>query len=318
MTTFGYWMSSEEHTPLDLVAHAVRAEELGFEFGMISDHYHPWLDDQGHSPFVWSVIGGIAARTERLRLGTGVTCPTIRIHPAVLAQAAATSAAMMPGRFFLGVGTGENLNEHVTGARWPAPDERLDLLEESIEVLRLLWQGGEQTHRGRHYTVDHARIYTLPEEPIPIAVAASQPLAAELAGRAGDAFVTTTPDSELVEQYRSAGGSGPVYGQVQLCWAEDERTAQETVHRLWRHAAVGGTINQELPRPSDFASVAEKVTPEQAAEGTPCGPDPEPVVELVREWEHAGFTHVALHQVGPDQDGFFRFWEQELKPRLEA
>jgi coenzyme F420-dependent glucose-6-phosphate dehydrogenase len=317
MTMFGYWLSSEEHPPLDLVRDAVRAEELGFEFAMISDHYHPWLDDQGNSPFVWSVIGGIAARTGRLRLGTGVTCPTIRIHPAVLAQATATSAAMMPGRFFLGVGTGENLNEHVTGARWPAPDERLDLLEEAIEVLRLLWQGGEQTHRGRHYTVDHARVYNLPDEPIPLAVAAAQPLAAELAGRAGDAFITTMPDRELVEQYRSAGGSGPLYGQVRLCWAEDERAAQETVHRLWRHTAVGGTINQELPTPSDFAAVAEKVSVEEVAAETPCGPDPEPVVEQVRKWEDAGFDHISFHQVGPDQDGFFRFWEQELRPRLE-
>jgi coenzyme F420-dependent glucose-6-phosphate dehydrogenase len=316
MTTFGYWLSSEEHSPLDLVHHAVRAEELGFEFALISDHYHPWLEDQGNSAFVWSVIGGIAARTERLRLGTGVTCPTIRIHPAILAQAAATSAAMMPGRFFLGVGTGENLNEHVTGARWPAPDERLDLLEEAIEVLRLLWQGDEQTHRGRHYTVDHARIYTLPEEPIPVAVAAGQPLAAELAGRAGDALVSVAPDKELVERYRSAGGSGPLYGQVRLCWAEDERPAQETVHRLWRHSALGGTINQELPRPSDFAAVAEGVSVEEAAAEVPCGPDPEPVLQQLRQWEEAGFDHVSVHQIGPDQEGFFRFWEQELRPSL--
>src|SRR5918992_5452628 len=210
----GYAISSEEHLPNDIVRHARMAEEAGFTYALISDHYHPWVDAQGHSPFVWSVIGGIATATENLRLGTGVTCPTIRIHPAIVAQAAATSAAMMPGRFFLGVGTGENLNEHVTGARWPAPDERLDLLEESIEVMRLLWQGGEQTHRGRHYTVDHAQLYTLPDAPIPVAVAAAQPLAAELAGRAGDAFVTTTPDPEIVEAYTSAGGDGRRYGQV--------------------------------------------------------------------------------------------------------
>ena len=162
VTTFGYWLSSEEHPPLDLVRNARRAEEAGFEFALISDHFHPWIDAQGQSPFVWSVIGGIAATTEQIRLGTGVTCPTIRIHPAIVAQAAATCGAMLEGRFFLGVGTGENLNEHVTGARWPAPDERLELLEEAIEVLRLLWQGGEQTHRGKHFTVDHARLYTLP------------------------------------------------------------------------------------------------------------------------------------------------------------
>jgi coenzyme F420-dependent glucose-6-phosphate dehydrogenase len=316
VTTFGYWLSSEEHPPLDLVRNARRAEEAGFEFALISDHFHPWIDAQGHSPFVWSVIGGIAATTERIRLGTGVTCPTIRIHPAIVAQAAATCGAMLGGRFFLGVGTGENLNEHVTGARWPAPDERLELLEEAIEVLRLLWQGGEQTHRGKHFTVDHARLYTLPEQPIPIAVAAAKPLAAELAGRLGDALVNTVPDPEIVERFRSTGGSGPRYGQLQLCWAKDEQEAEETVFRLWRHSGLGGTVNQELPRPSDFDAVAESVTIELATEHVPCGPDPEAVVEAVRAWEKAGFDHIALHQVGPDQEGFLGFWEQELQPKL--
>ncbi len=317
MTEFGYWLSSEEHEPADLIANARRAEDAGFSFAMISDHFHPWGDAQGHSPFVWSVIGGIGATTERIRLGTGVTCPMIRTHPAIVAHAAATSAALLGGdRFFLGVGTGENLNEHVTGARWPAPDERLELLEEAIEVMRLLWEGGEQTHRGTHYTVDHARLYTLPEQPPKIAVAAAKPRAAALAGRIGDAFVNTTPDAELVEAYRAAGGTGPCYGMVRLCWAEDEQQAQETVHRLWRFTALGGTIGQELPRPSDFDAVSESVTVEQAAEGTPCGPDPEPVLEQVRSWEEAGFDHLSFHQVGPDQDGFFRFWEDELRPRL--
>jgi G6PDH family F420-dependent oxidoreductase len=316
VTTFGYWLSSEEHPPLDLVRNARRAEEAGFEFALISDHFHPWIDAQGQSPFVWSVIGGIAATTEQIRLGTGVTCPTIRIHPAIVAQAAATCGAMLEGRFFLGVGTGENLNEHVTGSRWPAPDERLELLEEAIEVLRLLWQGGEQTHRGKHFTVDHARLYTLPEQPIPIAVAAAKPLAAELAGRLADALVNTVPDPQIVERFRSAGGSGPRYGQVQLCWAKDEQEAKETVFRLWRHSGLGGTVNQELPRPSDFDAVAESVTIELATEHVPCGPDPEAVVEVVRAWEQAGFDHIALHQVGPDQEGFLGFWDRELRPRL--
>ena len=316
MTTFGYWLSSEEHPPLDLVRNARRAEEAGFEFAMISDHYHPWIEAQGHSPFVWSVIGGIAAATERLRVGTGVTCPLIRIHPAIVAQAAATCAALLPGRFFLGVGTGENLNEHVTGARWPAPDERIELLEEAIDVMRLLWEGGEQTHRGEHYTVDHARLYTLPEEPIEVVVAAGQPNAAELAGSRGDGLITTTPDEGIVSAYREGGGDGPRYGQVRLCWAEDADEARETAFRLWRHSGLGGTLSQELPRPSDFDAVAESVTEEMATEGVPCGPDPEPVLELVREWEQAGFDHIALHQIGPDQEGFVRFWEGELRPRL--
>ncbi len=316
MTTFGYWLSSEEHTPLDLVRHARRAEEAGFELALISDHFHPWLDAQGHSPFVWSVLGGIAASTERLRVGTGVTCPLIRLHPALVAQAAATCGALLPGRFFLGVGTGENLNEHVTGARWPAPDERISMLEEALEVIRLLWQGGEQTHRGDHYTVDHARLYTLPDEPVPIVVAASAPNAAELAGRLGDGLITTAPEASIVETYRDAGGDGPRYGQVRICWADDEAEARETAFRLWRHGGLGGTLSQELPRPSDFDAVAESVTKEMATESVPCGPDPEPVVELVREWERAGFDQITLHQIGPDQEGFFRFWEQELRPRL--
>jgi len=318
VTTFGYWLSSEEHTPLDLVRNTVRAEELGFEFAMISDHFHPWLEAQGHAPFVWSVLGGMAAQTERIRVGTGVTCPMIRIHPAIVAQAAATTAVMFEGRFFLGVGTGENLNEHVTGAPWPAPDERLELLEESIEVMRALWAGEEVTHRGKHYTVDHAKLYTVPEGPIEVAVAAAAPLAAQLAGRLGDSLVSVSPDESIVAKFRDAGGDGPRYGQIQMCWAESEQEAKETVFRLWRHGGLGGTINQELPRPSDFDAVAESVTVEMATEGTPCGPDPEPVVELVREWQEAGYDHLALHQIGGDQEGFFRFWEQELRPRLES
>jgi coenzyme F420-dependent glucose-6-phosphate dehydrogenase len=316
VTSFGYWLSAEEHAPLDLVEHAVRAEELGFSFAMISDHFHPWLDEQGHGPFVWSVLGGIAARTERIEVATGVTCPTMRTHPAIVAHAAATCAAMLPGRFTLGVGTGENLNEHVLGDRWPAPDERIAMLEEAIEVMRLLWQGGEQTHRGTHYTVDHARLYTLPDGEIPVAVAAAKPHAAELAGRLGDALVNTVPDEEIVRLYHEAGGDGPRYGQVRICWAEDEAEARKTVHRLWRHSGLGGTINQELPRPSDFAAVAESVTEEMATEDVPCGPDPAPVLEAIEAWVDAGFDRIAIHQVGPDQEGFFRFWERELRPRL--
>jgi G6PDH family F420-dependent oxidoreductase len=316
MTEFGYWLSAEEHAPLDLVQHARRAEEAGFAYAMISDHFHPWIDAQGHAPFVWGVIGGIAAATERIEVATGVTCPTIRTHPAIIAHAGATAGAMLPGRFTLGLGTGENLNEHVLGDRWPPPDERLELLEEAIEVIRLLWEGGEQTHRGKHYTVDHARLYTLPDEPVPIAVAAAKPLAAELAGRLGDALVNTTPDEEIVAAYKEAGGNGPRYGQVRLCWDEDEERARKTAFELWRHAGLGGTINQELPRPSDFDAVAESVTLEMATEDVPCGPDPGPVLEQIKAWEKAGFDRVALHQIGPDQEGFFRFWEQELKPRL--
>jgi coenzyme F420-dependent glucose-6-phosphate dehydrogenase len=317
MTEFGYALSSEEHGPIDLVRNARRAEEAGFEFAMISDHFHPWTDAQGESPFVWSVIGGVAQATERLRLGTGVTCPTIRTHPAIVAHAAATSAAMMPGRFFLGVGSGENLNEHVVGERWPAPDERLAMLEEAIEVMRLLWQGGEQTHRGEFYDLEQARLYTLPEQPVEVAVAAAKSNAAELAGRVGDAFVNTAPDSEVIETFESAGGQDkPKYGQITCCWAASERDGAKTARDIWPNAALGGDLGYELPLPRHFEEVTADVTPEDLAEAIPCGPDADRWLEDIRAYEEAGYTHIYFHQVGYDQEGFFRFWSEELAPKL--
>jgi coenzyme F420-dependent glucose-6-phosphate dehydrogenase len=316
MTEFGYALSSEEHPPQRLVENARRAEEAGFTFALISDHYHPWVDRQGHSPFVWSVIGGIAQASRTLRLGTGVTCPTIRTHPAVIAQAAATSAVMMPGRFLLGVGTGENLNEHILGDHWPAPDERLERLEEAVEVIRLLWQGGYKTHRGRYYTVEQARIYTLPDEPPPIAVAASEPLAAELAGRIGDAFVGVSPDRKLIERFEQAGGSGPRYGQITVCWAESDEEAKKTAYEWWPNAAIEGSLSQELALPRHFEEAAGMVDAEVVAEKINVGPDPDPYLESIRAYEEAGYDHIYLHQIGPDQEGFFGFFEHELRPRL--
>jgi coenzyme F420-dependent glucose-6-phosphate dehydrogenase len=317
MTEFGYALSSEEHPPSVLVENAKKAEALGFEFAMISDHFHPWTDSQGNSPFVWSVIGAVAQATERIRLGTGVTCPTIRIHPAIVAHAAATSAALMEGRFFLGVGTGENLNEHILGDHWPAPDERLEMLEEAIAVMRLLWQGGYQTHRGKHYTVENARLYTLPDEPVQIAVAAAKEQAAELAGRVGDAFVNTSPDREPIEKFERAGGKGkPKYGQITVCWGRDEDEAAKTVHEIWPNAGLGGDLTYELPLPRHFEQATENVTAEQLKEELTIGPGAERYLAKIEEMVEAGYTHVYLHQIGPDQDGFFRFWEDELAPEL--
>jgi coenzyme F420-dependent glucose-6-phosphate dehydrogenase len=318
MTEFGYALSSEEHGPKELVANARRAEEAGFEFAMISDHFHPWTDSQGESPFVWSVIGGIAGATERLRLGTGVTCPTVRTHPAIIAHAAATAAVMMDGRFILGVGSGENLNEHVVGEGWPAPDERLEMLEEAIEVIRLLWQGDYQTHRGEFYEVEQARLYTLPDEPPPIAVAAAKEQAADVAGRLGDAFVNTAPDEEIIDLFESAGGRGkPKYGQITLCWAESEEAGRKTAHEIWPNAALTGDLSYELPLPLHFEQASENVTEEEIGEAIPCGPDVDQYVEQVREYEQAGYTHIYFHQIGRDQEGFFRFFERELKPKIE-
>ena len=316
MLELGYSLSCEEHGPNDLVGFAREAEEVGFSFALISDHYHPWTDRQGQSPFVWSVIGAIAQATERLRLGTGVTCPTIRIHPAVIAQAAATAGAMMPGRFFLGVGSGENLNEHILGDYWPAADERQEMLEEAIEVMRLLWQGGYQTHRSKHYRVDNARIYTLPEELPPIAVAAAGPRAAELAARSGDALISTSPDAELVEAYRSAGGGGPRYGQLTVCWAKSEQEAVKTALEWWPNAALKGELGQELPLPRHFEQAAENVDEEAIAEAVVCGPDVDRWLEQITAFEDAGFDHVYLHQVGSDQEGFFQFAQRELLVRV--
>lgn len=315
--SLGYTLSSEEHGPNELVRNARAAEEAGFEFVTISDHFHPWVDAQGQSPFVWSVIGGVAQATERVRVGTGVTCPTIRIHPAIVAQAAATSQVMLEGRFFLGVGTGEELNEHVTGARWPGPQERLDMLEEAIGVLRLLWQGGYQSHYGRHYTVEQARIFTLPDEPPPIAVAAAQPQAAELAGRLGDALVTVAPDEELLGRFDSGGGSGkPRYGQLHVCYADDEAQARKRAHEIWPNAAMSGSLGQELATTEDYEAVAQLVREEDVAESVVCGPDPERHLEAIREYEQAGFTHVFVHQVGLEQEPFLRFYAERILPEL--
>ena len=317
MIEIGYALSSEEHAPNDLINYARLAEEAGFTFALISDHFHPWIDRQGHSPFVWSVIGGIAQVTKKLRLGTGVTCPTIRIHPAIIAQAAATSAAMMPGRFFLGVGTGENLNEHIFCDRWPAHDERLEMLEEAIEVIRLLWQGGEQTHRGVYYEVENACIYTLPDELPPIMIAASGPKSAKGAGRIGDGLISTAPEKKIVEKFEEAGGKGkPCIGQFTVCWAEDEAEARRTAYEWWPNAAIPGELSQELPTPAFFEQAAKMVKEEDVAEVIICGPDSQKHIDKINEFAEAGFDQVYVHQVGPNQEGFIRFYEKEVLPKI--
>jgi coenzyme F420-dependent glucose-6-phosphate dehydrogenase len=319
MVEIGYTLSSEEWGPRDLVRWARRAEETGFGFALVSDHFHPWIDAQGESPFVWTVIGAVGQATERLRLGTGVTCPTIRIHPAIVAQAAATSAALMPGRFFLGLGSGENLNEHVTGARWPAADERQDMLEEAVRVIRQLWDGGYQTHRGRYFVVENARIYTLPEEPPPIYVAAAGTKAAELAAELGDGLIGVSPDEDVLKAFDAAGGGDkPRYGQLHVCWAKDDDEAKRTVAKIWPNTAITGELGQELPLPRHFEQAAEMLDAGQVDEKLPTGPDPEPYVKAIEEYADVGYTHVYLHQIGPDQEGFLRFWEDELASRVGA
>ncbi|HEX6384930.1 MAG TPA: TIGR03557 family F420-dependent LLM class oxidoreductase [Anaerolineae bacterium] len=317
MTEFGYALSSEEHKPNDLVKYARRAEEAGFTFALISDHYHPWIERQGDSPFVWSVIGGISQATENLQLGTGVTCPTIRIHPAIIAQAAATAAAMMPGRFFLGVGTGENLNEHILGDRWPPHDIRLAMLEEAVDIMRTLWSGETISYWGNFYTVEDARIYTLPDEAPPIMVAGSGKETVETAAQIGDGLISTSPKAELVQQFNDAGGEGkPRYGQLTVCWAESEGEARRIAYEIWPNSALTGELTQELRTVTHFEQAAKMVTEDDIAEKIVLGPDPRRHLEHVRKFIDAGYDHVYIHQIGPNQDGFFRFYEREVLPEL--
>jgi G6PDH family F420-dependent oxidoreductase len=312
----GYKLSSEEFAGTDLVEHAQRAEACGFTFALISDHFHPWTDRQGQSPFVWAVLGGIAAATRTLRVGTGVTCPILRIHPAIVAQAAATVAAMLPGRFFLGLGAGENVNEHVLAQRWPSVDVRHSMLDEAITVIRDLWDGGLVDHRGLHYTVENARLYTRPAAPPPIMVAASGPRAAALAASAGEGLICSDPSAETVKAYREAGGQGPRFCEITVCWATDEQQARRTAREIWPIAGFSGPLTAELPLPSHFEKAAAMLTEDRIAEAVVCGPDPERHLRAIQEAVEAGFDHVCVHQVGPDQAGFFQFYEREVIPRL--
>jgi len=318
MPNIGYALSSEEHTPTDLVRHAQRAEQVGFSFALISDHYHPWVSEQGHSPFVWSVIGGIAQVTQRLKLGTGVTCPTVRIHPAIVAQAAATAAAMMPGRFFLGVGTGENLNEHIIGQHWPPFDVREAMLEEAVEVIRHLWEGETVSFWGSFYTVEDARLFTLPDESPPLMVAASGSKMAETAGRIGDGLINTSPDAEIVQTFQAEGDEQrPCYGQMTVCWAPSAEEARRTVHRIWPNAGLQGQLSQELRTVTLFEQATKSLSEAQTTEHIVCGPDAQSHIAMIQKYIDAGYDHIYIHQVGPDQEGFFRFYEREVLPQFQ-
>ncbi len=311
----GYTLSSEEFDAPSLVAQAERAEKAGFAFASISDHFHPWVEEQGESPFVWGTLGAIAQRTERIELMTGVTCPTTRIHPAIVAQASATAASLLPGRFSLGVGTGENLNEHILGGRWPGVVERQDRLEEAIEVIRELWEGKLTSHRGKHFTVENARLYSLPDEPPPLLVAVAGESSVELAARLGDGLVGTAPVAESVEQFRSEGGEGkPTYGQLHVCWAEEEDAAKKLALKQWPNGAISGSYFLELPLPAHFEEAAETLDEGDIAESVVCGPDLERHRAAIEEYVDAGYDHVYVHQIGSDQEGFLEFYEREVLP----
>jgi G6PDH family F420-dependent oxidoreductase len=316
MTRYGYKLMSEEHGPNELVRNACRAEELGFDFIAISDHFSPWLASQGHSPAAWTVLGAVAARTQRVGLVTAVTCPTIRYHPATIAQSAATLALLSNGRFTLGVGAGENLNEHVVGQGWPSPAERQDMLDEALDVITRLWEGRELSHHGQHYTIDRAKLWDVPETAPGLAVAAGGPRAARLAGERHAGLFTTEANAELREAWEAAGGEGPRYAEIGLCWARDEREAQRIAHERMRFSLLGWKVMPELPTPQSFEAAAAFVREDDVTKQVACGPDPERHVAAIRTYLEAGYDHLVLLSGGPDQEGFLEFWHKELKPRL--
>jgi G6PDH family F420-dependent oxidoreductase len=309
----GCFLSSEEFGPRALVEQARRAEQAGFHALWISDHYHPWNDAQGHSPLVWSVIGALAEATS-LPVTTAVTCPTVRIHPAIIAQAAGTSGVMHKGRFQLGVGSGEALNEHILGDRWPEAETRLEMLEEAVEVIRLLWRGGQRSHHGRHYTVENARVYDLPDAPPPILVSGFGPKAIRVAAKIGDGFVTTSPDAEAIGLYRSEGGKGAVHAGTKVCFMDSREEAERTVLRLWPNEALPGELAQVLPTPAHFEQACQLVTGDHLK--SPLGPDLDEHVASLQQYADAGVDELFVQQIGPEQDAFFTTWASEVLPRF--
>ncbi|EON25693.1 MULTISPECIES: TIGR03557 family F420-dependent LLM class oxidoreductase [Nocardioides] len=312
---FGYFLSSEEYTPQQLVEQAKLAEKAGFEALWISDHFHPWNDAQGQSPFVWSVIGAIAEATD-LPVTTAVTCPTYRIHPAIIAQAAATSAVLLEGRFTLGLGSGEALNEHILGQAWPTAHTRLDMLEEAVDVIRQLFTGEVVRHEGRHYTVDTARIYTLPDEPPPIYISGFGPHATDLAARIGDGYITTSPDQELLTRFGEGSGGKPAQMGTKACWAPTRDEGVEIAHRLWSTSGLPGELAQVLPSPQHFEQAAELVTPEQTGEKVACGSDVEVHIEGLRPAVEAGFDEVYVANMGPHYADMIAAYGAEVLPAL--
>src|SRR4051794_26918452 len=313
----GYKLSAEGFGPKELIQQAVRAEQAGFDLVEISDHYHPWLDVQGHSPFAWTVLGAIAARTDTLGLATGVTCPSLRYHPAIIAQAAATLAIVSDNRFTLGVGAGERLNEHVVGQGFPSVRGRHERLVEALDIINLLWQGGYQSYEGKHPQLEDARIFDLPERLPVIAVAAGGKDAAELAATHGSGLFATEPRKDLVEAYRGKGGSGPKYAEMPVAWAPTEEAAVEAAHKTSRWALAGWRVMSELPNPANFEAASQTVRPGDVAEQFAVGPDPAPFVETFRTYAEAGFDHLVFQNAGPDPDGFLDFFTKELRPELQ-
>lgn len=317
MPRFGYTLYCEGNAPGDLVGQAIAAERAGFDFAAISDHYHPWLPDQEHAAFAWTVLGAVAQATERIDLATMVTCPIMRYHPAIVAQMAATTAVISGERFTLGVGAGERLNEHVVGRGWPPVDVRHDMLREAIDIVRRLWEGGYVTHRGEHFTVEDARVFDLPGTPIDVYVAAGGPRAATLAAEVDAGVCVTEPDDGVIGAYRDAGGGADrTWGQVVLAWAGDEETGLADAHAQFRFAAGGWKVQSELPNPVNFAAATQTLDPADLADAIPAGPDPARHADAVRAFLDLGYERIAVAYPGDDPEGFMRFFQEDVRPLL--
>jgi G6PDH family F420-dependent oxidoreductase len=316
MVKLGYKLMSEEHGPTELVRNAKRAEQAGFEFAAISDHFFPWLEEQGHAPFAWSLLGALANATQRLGLMTAVTCPTLRYHPAIIAQGAATLALLSDDRFTLGLGAGERLNEHIIGAGWPGRGERHERLAEATDIIQGLLAGDLTNYRGHYFRLDHARLYDRPERKPPVVIAAGGVEAARLAGRKGDGLIVTEPRDDLIEAFVSTGGAGPRYAEVALCYAEREEDAKKTAHRYFRWSVTGWPVMAELPDTEGFAAASKHVSLDTVAQFVSCGPSPDRHLRAIDRFVRAGYDHIILVQVGPQQDAFIDFFERELAPAL--
>ncbi|MFG2007221.1 TIGR03557 family F420-dependent LLM class oxidoreductase [Spirillospora sp. NPDC048911] len=316
---FGYTLLCEQTPPKQLIDDLVGAEEVGFDYSVISDHYFPWLEEeQGHSAYVWSVLGALAQATDAIPLMTFVTCPIMRYHPAVVAQKAATVGILSDGRFTLGLGSGENLNEHIVGRGWPSVDVRHEMFTEAVEIIKELFGGGYVNYRGRHFTVDSAKIFDLPERPVPIGMAAAGPRAGRLAAKYADAFISDQPVGDVLKLFNENGGSGkPAYGQIPISYGTDADEAKEIAHRYWKFSAPGWKVMAELPGPKGFEAASETVRPDDVAKAAPYGDDVERYVQAVQQWADAGFTHISFCQSGHDRQKDFRRWaEVELLPEL--
>lgn len=320
MTRYGYTLMTEQSGPRELVRYAGGAEQAGFDFEVMSDHYFPWLDEQGHAGYAWSMLGAVTQATERVELMTYVTCPILRYHPAVVAQKAATIGILSDNRFMLGLGAGENLNEHVVGQGWPPVNIRHEMLEEATLIIKALLDGGYVNFKGAHYRVDSAKLWDLPEERVEIGVAVSGEQSIQTFGPVADHLVAVEPSRSIVEQWDAAhGAESRKLGQLPVCWDTDRDRAIRTAHEQFRWFGGGWKVNAELPGPAGFAGATQFVRPEDVAESIPCGPDIDAIVAAVRQFEDAGFTDVALVQIGDErQEEFLQVAEKEILPALRG